>query len=208
MNEWPLVPLGDVLTKSEEWVDLVPLATVTQVRVQWWGQGAVARRTAMAGELGSSKWLLVRSNQFLISRIDPRKGAAGIVPCDLDGAVVSNDFPAFNVDANRLEPLFLDWYSKTQGFIQDCEAASEGTTNRVPLKEDRFCRIMIPLPPIEEQRRIVQRIENLSEMSKKVTVLRQQIMTETHSLLIGLAHRSDLTPDQKRAVGWQDIILS
>ena len=33
-----------------------------------------------------------------MSRIDARHGAFGIVPDHLDGALVSHDFPCFNVD--------------------------------------------------------------------------------------------------------------
>jgi type I restriction enzyme S subunit len=183
MTAWPLVPLREVLTKSEEWVKLDPLATITQVRVKWWGQGAVARRTATAGELGSDKWLAIRANQFVISRIDARKGASGIVPPSLDGAFVSNDFPAFNADAKRLYPQFLDWYSKTSRFIDDCTAASEGTTNRVRLKEDRFYGIVIPLPPIEEQRRIVSRIGDLCQRIVRMEALEASIAGEPENLL-------------------------
>lgn len=186
MTAWPLVPLGELLTQSEEWIKLDPLATITQIRVQWWGQGPVVRRTATAGELGSSKWLMVRRNQFLISRIDARKGAAGVVPGSLDGAFVSNDFPAFDIVSTRLEPKFLDWYSKTTGFIRDCEAASEGTTNRVRLKEDRFYAITMPLPPIEEQRRIVDRIEALTCRARSLEQLAQTTGEEKEEILPGI----------------------
>lgn len=183
MSDWPMVPLGDLLTRSEEWVRLDPLATITQVRVQWWGQGAVVRQIATAGELGSDKWLAVRWNQFLISRIDARKGAAGVVPRTLDGAFVSNDFPAFNVDLDRLEPQFLDWYSKTARFVDDCTAASEGTTNRVRLKEDRFLAMSMPLPPLEEQRRIVERVEYLWNKAIRLDGLHTSIVEEVEMLL-------------------------
>ena len=183
MTVWPLVPLGELLKKSDEWVKLDALATITQVRVRWWGHGAVARRTATAGELGSDQWLVVRENQFLISRIDARKGAAGVVPRSLDGAFVSNDFPAFNIDSKRLEPQFLDWYSKTPHFIDECTAASEGTTNRVRLKEDRFYTITMPLPPIEEQRRIVARIEGLAQRVSMLSEAQESVRRESDLLL-------------------------
>jgi len=56
----------------------------------------------------------------------------------------------------------LEWLSKTQRFVDLCIAASEGTTNRVRLQEDRFLATEIPLPPLDEQRRIVARIEALA----------------------------------------------
>jgi len=77
------------------------------------------------------------------------------VPEELDGAVVSNDFPVFKINTSLVCPSFLEWMSKTKGFVDICKAASEGTTNRVRLKEDRFLAMQILLPSPEEQQRIV-----------------------------------------------------
>jgi len=182
MNAWPLVPLREVLTKSEEWVRLDPSAKYRQVTVKLWGQGVVERSVVTGQEIGSETRLAVRAHQFLISRIDARNGANGLVPESLDGAVVSNDFPAFTVNSKRLDCRFLGWYSKTARFVDDCKAASEGTTNRVRLKEDRFYSIAMPLPPITEQRRIVERISLLSNRATEIDRLRADTQAETQIL--------------------------
>lgn len=49
--------------------------------------------------------------------------------------------------------LGVDWLTKTRDFVDLCLRASEGTTNRVRLKEDRFLALEIPLPPLAGQRR-------------------------------------------------------
>jgi type I restriction enzyme S subunit len=105
-------------------------------------------------------------------------------PDDLNGAVVSNDFPAFRPKLGRLLAPYLGWLSRTHDFVDACRAASEGTTNRVRLKEEKFAQTRIPLPPLAEQQRIVDRIERLaaeiveaqtlrSLASEEVTVLRR-----------------------------------
>ncbi len=93
---------------------------------------------------------MIHSNQFILSRIDARNGAFGIVPDSLDGAIVSNDFPVFSLNPHRIIPSFLGWMSKTGRFVDLCKAASEGITNRARLKEDRFLAMTIPLPPLSE----------------------------------------------------------
>ena len=133
MTGWPLVPFSKLLTKSEERIKLEPLAKYRQVTVKLWGQGVVERSVVTGQEIGSETRLVVRANQLLISRIDARNGASGLVPESLDGAVVSSDFPAFSADRDRLDPRFLGWYAETARFVEDCKAASEGTTNRVRL---------------------------------------------------------------------------
>jgi len=126
---------------------------------------------------------VIRSRQFILSRIDARNGAFGIVPYFLDGAVVSNDFPTFHVDAHRLLPDYLGWLSRTHGFVDLCRAASEGTTNRVRLKEDRFLSTTIHLPPLDEQQRIVARIEELAAKIEEARGLRQRTIQEADDLL-------------------------
>ena len=94
----------------------------------------------------------------------------------LDGAVVSSDFPVFTLNSARILPEFLDWMSKTHEFVDLCKAASEGTTNRVRLKEERFLATQITLPSLEEQRRIVARIEELAIKIEEARGLKKGIM--------------------------------
>jgi len=125
----------------------------------------------------------VRSQQFLLSRIDARNGAFGLVPDFLDRSVVNNDFPSFNLDTSRIIPDFLDWMCKTNAFVDLCRAASEGTTNRVRLKIYRFLAMNIPLPPLDEQRRIVARIEELAAKIYEAQKHRRHAVEEAETLL-------------------------
>lgn len=182
----PMVPLGEVLTKAEEWIALKPEERYREVTVRLWGKGVVQRREVTGAEIAAKKRLVVRSQQFIVSRIDARNGAFGLVPDSLDGAVVSNDFPVFIPNPTRVLPSFLGWMSKTRGFVDLCKAASEGTTNRVRLKEDRFLATKIPLPPLQDQRRIVARIEDLAAKIEEARRLQRQIESGARRLLLAV----------------------
>jgi type I restriction enzyme S subunit len=156
------VLLGSVLTKSDNWIEIDPLSHYTELTIHLWGRGVSARRVVEGAEIAGQRRLKVLRGEFVVSRIDARHGAFGVIPDDLDGAVVSNDFPAFRPNPERLVPEYLGWLSKTHDFVQACRVASEGTTNRVRLKEEKFGQIEIPLPPLAEQRRIVAKIERLA----------------------------------------------
>jgi len=182
-NSWPQAALGEVLTKSEEWTDINPTDTYNEITVRLWGKGVTLRREVEGSEIASGRRLVARAGQFILSRIDARNGALGLVPDSLDGAVASNDFPLFTPNPSRLLPAFLDWMSKTRSFVEICKAASEGTTNRVRLQEDRFLRMTISLPSVPEQRRIVARIEELAAKIKEARSLRQQATQEGEALV-------------------------
>ena len=153
---WPKVRLGEILTKKAEWIDLDPDTNYRQVTVRMWGEGVALRRIVKGSGIAASSQNRVQAGQFILSKIDARHGAFGLVPEVLDGAVVSQDFPVFDINEQRLLPEFLGWMSKTEWFVELCRIASEGSTNRVRLREDRFLNHEIPLPPVPEQRRITQ----------------------------------------------------
>ena len=76
--------------------------------------------------------------------------------------------------------------SKTQDFVRFCVAASEGTTNRVRLKEDRFLSSKIPVPHLSEQQRIVAKIEELAEKIKEASSVKKSIAGELNQLLLSV----------------------
>jgi len=181
-DAWPLVTLGELLTKSNDWISIKPDEKYCQVTVKLWGQGVILRNEVAGAEIAASQRLRVRAQQFILSRIDARNGAFGLVPDSLDGGVVSSDFPVFAPNNSLILSEFLNWMSKTAGFVDLCKAASEGTTNRVRLKEDKFLGFKIPLPPLDEQRRIVARIEALAAKIEESRGLRQQTGEELEAL--------------------------
>lgn len=183
---WPLVALGEVLRKSEESVPIDPNATYREVTIKLWGKGVVLRREASGSEIAAPRRSVVRVGQFILSRIDARNGAFGIVPDALDGAVVSNDFPSFNLNTQRIIPEYLGWLSRSADFVELCKAASEGTTNRVRLKEEKFLATAIPLPPLAEQQRIVARIEELAAKIEEARGLRRLALEEAEALVTSL----------------------
>ena len=182
-NGFPMVPLGELLFKSEERIDIDPSKRYQQVTVKLWGKGVVLRSEVAGTDIGSPQQFIVKAKQFILSKIDARNGAFGLVPASLDGAVVSSDFPVFNPDNLRIIPEFLEWISKTHDFIELCKAASEGTTNRVRLKEDRFLASKIPLPSLEEQQHIVARIEELAGKIEEAQGLRQKVEEEAEVVI-------------------------
>lgn len=162
-NGWGTVPLGEILEKNEETVEIDVGSRYQQVTVRLWGKGVIPRGEIAGIELGGDRRFVVRTGQFILSRIDARNGAFGIVPAELDGAIATNDFPSFKIVGSRVAPGFLGWLSRTRRFVELCRAASEGTTNRVRLKEDRFLRMPIPLPDRDEQDHIVAKLDALAE---------------------------------------------
>lgn len=188
-NTLTMVRLGELLTRSERTVALQPDLEYQEITVKLWGKGVVPRGSVKGAEIAALRRFEARTGQLILSRIDARNGAIGVVPQTLDGAVVTNDFPLFDVNAGRLDTPFLAWLSRTPGFVELCRRASEGTTNRVRLQEDRFLALEIPLPAPAEQRRIVARIEEMAAKVDEARELRKQATAEADALQLSVLHQ-------------------
>src|SRR6266487_1438131 len=125
MNKpWPKVRLAEVLRRSGKTTEPQPDTEYREITVRLWGNGAVERGRILGASLPGRRFV-AHSGQFIASRIDARNGAMGLVPESLDGALVTNDFPLFNVNTERLETGFLGWLCRTAGFVDLCQRASE-----------------------------------------------------------------------------------
>jgi type I restriction enzyme S subunit len=182
-SAWPFVVLSDLLRRSEHTILLAPEEMYKEVTVRLNGKGVVERRKVKGVEIAAERRYQAKAGQFIISRIDARHGASGLIPDELDGGVVTNDFPLFDVCNNRLDSAFLGWMSKTTFFVELCKRASEGSTNRVRLSEERFRALKIPLPPLEVQHRIVARIEELAVKIEEAKSLRSSACEELGALI-------------------------
>lgn len=204
MKPWPTVRLGEVLRRSEETIELQPDAEYRQITVKLWGKGVVLRGMLTGAEIAASRQMLARRGQFILSRIDARNGALGIVPPELDGAIVTNDFPVFNVLENRLLPSYLGWMCRTASFVEECKRASEGTTNRVRLQEAKFLAREFPLPPLAAQRRVVARIEELAAQIQEASTLRHSAAQQAEALLT-TARRVSISNGRTNTVALEDV---
>ncbi|WP_230410268.1 restriction endonuclease subunit S [Methylomonas sp. WH-1] len=182
-----MVSLGELLRRSNETAILDFDTEYHEVTIRLWGKGVISRGRVRGGDVGTSRQV-VRANQLILSKIDARNGAIGIVPPELDGAIVSNDFPSFEF-AEKLDSSFMGWLVRSTPFVELCKAASEGTTNRVRIKEDRFLTQQIHLPSLEKQQTIVARLDQLADKVRRIDQHLDAIDAVAEALLISLHHK-------------------
>lgn len=184
------ITIDRFLTKSEAWVPVAPDGHYKQITARLWGKGLTLRGEVPGAAIAAPRQFCAKAGQFLISRIDARHGAFGIVPAELDGALVSNDFPCFDIDASTVLPHYFEWYSRTPQFVDLCRRASEGSTNRVRMKEEKFLKMTVPLPSLEEQRRIVQRLDMVAALVADRRRAIEAAERETQALLLKAFQRA------------------
>ena len=178
------VPLAEVLRPAREAIALDPEADYRQITVRMEHRGVTLRGVVKGSAIGSAQFI-AREGDFIISKIDARNGAMGLVPASLDGAVVTNDFPLFRC-IPKVNLRFFDHFSNTAYFDEACRNASEGTTNRKRLKTARFEQIPMPLPPRAEQDRVVALLDGLTALRTAHAATAEQLGQLLPSLLDGV----------------------
>ena len=154
-KRYSFVRIGDLIHRSSELVTIKDDILYTQVTLKTNGGGAVLRDKKLGKEIGTKKQYLAKEGQFIMSKIDARNGAFGIVSKELDNAIVTGDFPLFDVDTERINPTYLYLLSSTRQFVRYAQSCSRGTTNRQRIDIDAFLGLQIPLPSMEEQNAII-----------------------------------------------------
>jgi type I restriction enzyme S subunit len=129
-----------------------------QVTIRINYKGVVLRGSQDGSTIGTKNQYSVSGGQFILSRIDARSGAFGIVPDELEGAIVTNDFLAFDINETKVEREFFNVFLQSPVFLEACIKASRGNTNRKRVQEDFLLNYEINLPSLSEQHRLIKRI--------------------------------------------------
>lgn len=182
MKAWPLVKLQDISSPIERAEIPVPGKIYRQIGVKWWGEGAYEREPLDGGSTRYSKFFQVVPGDLVINKIWTRHGSVCIIPDELSGCYVSNEFPAFTLDIERVEKDWLHWLTKTRWLWEECAKRSQGTSGKNRIRPDEFLRIAIPLPPLEDQRRILVQLSAFSHRHAEVLRLRQESEAELQAL--------------------------
>jgi type I restriction enzyme, S subunit len=180
--------IGDFLHRIKRPIPLEPEKKYKLVTVKLKHNGVVLREEKLGAEIKSNMFE-VKAGDFILSGIDARNGAFGIIPPELDGAIVTNDFWYFNIAEQIVDKHFFLELTSTQWFDEICRKGSDGTTQRIRLQKNKFFNQRIFLPNLQEQRAFISRFQHIKgknhslkeEFSHQQTLLkklRQQILQE------------------------------
>jgi len=180
--------ISDFLKRIKRPIELENEVEYKLVTVKMNHNGVTLRELKKGCEIKSNMYL-VKTGDFILSGIDARNGAFGIIPEDLDNAIVTNDFWYFEIDENIiLKELFLE-LTATTWFDEICKKGSDGTTQRIRLQKDKFFNQSVWLLEKREQETILAKIKSFKKnlelfgkenkfQSQLISRLRQSILQE------------------------------
>ena len=161
---WPVVALGQVAKRVQRPEAPQPGTPYRQIGVRLWGQGAYQRETVDGSEAKYPVFYRVEKDDIIVNKIWARNGSVAVVTADLDGSFGSAEFPTYEVDREILLPGWFAWFTKTPELWDQCDSLSRGTSGQNRLRPERFLEVCLHLPSLDEQRRIVAKLDKVAAL--------------------------------------------
>lgn len=186
---WRRIRLGDHLSEVRRPVALVDDETYTLVTVKR-SRGGVKQREVLRGvEVKTPSQFYVYADDFLISKRQIVHGACGIVPPELDGAVVSNEYAVIHSDG-EIDLRFLRYLSESRYFQQTCFHSSIGVhVEKMIFKTERWLSWPFNIPSLAQQQRIVEILDSASlevvSIARQLDALKREKAALMSQLLTG-----------------------
>ena len=172
-------PIGNFVKRSSTLISVQDDQEYKQVTLKTKGGGAVLRDIKMGKDIGTKRQFVVSEGQFIMSKIDARNGAFGIVTEELDGAIVTADFPVFDVETQITDPEYFTLISSTKAFARFAQSCSRGTTNRQRIDINLFLSQQIPTPTLLEQQALIkaynERIKQAQDLEEQASQIEKEI---------------------------------
>ena len=170
-RKYRVLKISQLLVKNNESIIIEDEKLYKRVTVKINANGVVLRDEEYGKNIGTKRQFIAKEGQMIVSKIDARNGAFGLIPSELDGAIVTNDFPLFDINHHLVNKNYLILLAKTNLFVDFAKSCSSGTTNRQRMDMDKFLTLEIPLPSISEQETIV---KNYYDKITQATTYEQQ----------------------------------
>lgn len=191
------VQLGDVLTLERIPVDVDLDTEYRQIGIKSFGNGIFHRDPCLGCDLSKLKYYEVHPGRLIVSNIMAWEGAIGISTESEEGFVGSARFLSYRPTSD-VDIRYLNYYFQSPDGLSLIRSASTGTVARnQTLSPRNFEKSTVPLPALDEQRRVADKLDSSSSRVNAVETLRSrlpQLLQELRESLIGSALRSNVTP--------------
>lgn len=162
---WKKVKLKEVLTQIKDSILIDNSKDYKLVTVS--NKGVIKLREIVKGlEISANKAFVAKKGQFIYSRLSIHNGAFGIIPSELNGALVTSEMPLFEFK-DVINPNFFIYSLKNNSFKFQLEQLTKGV-GRTRVKENSFLDLVIDLPSIEIQNLIVSKIKSFENKGENI----------------------------------------
>lgn len=176
--DWTLRRIGDLLKEVARSIDMGDAVEYSLVTVRRRYGGVVSRERLKGRAIKVKSQFVVRKGDFLISKRQIVHNACGIVPAELDGAIVSNEYSVLG-PKKGCDIEFFNYFSQQPAVSVSFLNSSVGIViEKMLFKLNTWLKHEFLFPAVEEQRRIA---ALLASMEKQIRAESDKLdALETH----------------------------
>jgi type I restriction enzyme M protein len=185
-----LRPLGHCIRLRKEFTTIRDDAHYKLVRVQLHARGIVPRETKLGAQIRVKRQQVLRGGELLVAEIDAKVGGCGIVPPELEGAIVSSHYFVYELDEEMVDCRYLEWFLRSGIPEAAIQPYVKGSTNYAAIRQNHFPLLKMPLPPLAEQRRIAAYLDDLHARVEALTGLQEETAAELDAMLPSILNKA------------------
>lgn len=164
-DEWREVTLGQVARRRTDFTPVDRGARYTILGVQRSGWGFVKREPILGSEMKFSRLMQLGLDDLVYRTITAFEAPSSVAgPEEVGHFVTPQTFPVYQLDQSQLLPAYMKLLTTYPAFHEEMASRSTGTVlRRKTLSQSAFESIPLALPPLVEQRRIVDLVGALDD---------------------------------------------
>lgn len=197
------VRVGDVLALQRRAVEVDIDGTYAEIGIRSFGRGVFHKEPVAGAALGAKRVFRIEPRDLLLSNVFAWEGAVAVAGEDERGKIGSHRFMTYTPVDERIDTTWASWFFRSEPGLEMIRQASPGSAGRNrTLAIDRFEALEIPLPPIDEQRRIAGLLDHMAGAAADAIQLGGKAAGLANALAVSIAARPDFTSAIKSASGW------
>lgn len=143
---WKWTRLGEFLKHRRPFIVIEDDKDYELVTVKLHGKGIVPRSRLKGSQIKTKEQQVITRNQLLVAEIDAKFGAFGIVPENLEGAIVSSHYFLYDIDTDVVLPQFLKCFISSGILTHKIQKYIQGALNYSAIRPHHILEVMIPVP--------------------------------------------------------------
>ena len=164
-------------------------------------KAVIGSQTIIGAEAPSRARKQIQFGDILVATVRPNLNAVAIIAEELDDQIASTGFCVLRADTKVLHNRYLFYRTITPEFVGHLVAQMRGA-NYPAVTDQAVKDVPIPLPPLSEQRRIVEILDQADDLRKK----RAEADAKTSRILPAIFYRMFGDP-ANNPMGWPVVNL-